>query len=134
MSTSRTKNSIRNIFWVYFNTFISLILNFANRTIFIHYLGIEFLGINGLFGNILTILSLADLGFGTAMAYSYYKPIAEGDTEKVVALNCFLQEIIQIYCISYFYCRDTFNSVFEVYSKYGNRNRTLKYILFININ
>lgn len=102
MSTSRTKNSIRNIFWVYFNTFISLILNFANRTIFIHYLGIEFLGINGLFGNILTILSLADLGFGTAMAYSYYKPIAEGDTEKVVALNCFYKKLYRYIALAIF--------------------------------
>lgn len=93
MSESRTKNSVRNIFWVYCNTFITLILNFVNRTIFIRYLGIEFLGINGLFGNILTILSLADLGFGTAMAYSYYRPIADENTEKIIALNCFYKKV-----------------------------------------
>ena len=95
MDSSRMKNSIRNIFWVYFSTAVSLVLSFISRTIFIRYLGVEFLGINGLFANVLTVLSLADLGFGTAMAYSYYKPIADNDTEKIIALNCFYKKI---YC------------------------------------
>ena len=36
--------------------------------------------------NILGILSVAELGVGTAISYSMYKPIAEKNTEKVIAL------------------------------------------------
>ena len=93
MSEGRTLRSVKNIYWGYLNTVINLILNFVNRTVFIRILGIEYLGINGLFSNILAMLSLADLGFSTAMAYSYYKPIAEDDKEKIAALNSFYRRI-----------------------------------------
>ena len=54
------------------------------------------LGLNGLFSNVLSLLCLADLGFGTAMAYSYYKPIAENDTKKIAALNKFYSKVYLI--------------------------------------
>ena len=93
MAEGRTLKSVKNIYWGYLNTFINILLSFVNRTFFIRILGVEYLGINGLFSNILTMLSLADLGFGTAMAYSYYKPIAENDEQKIAALNRFYKKI-----------------------------------------
>lgn len=86
MAESRTKNSIKNIISNNIYQFLNIILNFITRTIFIKTLGEQFLGLNGLFTNILSILSLAELGIGTAMLYSMYKPIAENDERKLAAL------------------------------------------------
>lgn len=60
--------------------------------IFIRTLPIEYLGINGLFTNLLAMLSLAELGVGSAIVYSLYKPLAEKDTETVKALMRLFQK------------------------------------------
>lgn len=90
----RTKNSIRNIASGIGGQVISQMINFINRTVFIYALGQEYLGVSGLFTNILSILSLAELGVGSAIIYSMYKPIAEDNKEKVKAL-------MQLYAKSY---------------------------------
>ena len=76
---SRTKNTTKNVLSGLTNKVILLLLSFVSRKVFINYIGVEYLGINSLFANILTILSLADMGFGIAMSYSYYKPLANRD-------------------------------------------------------
>lgn len=72
---------------------ISIILQFVGRTVFINTLGIEYLGINAMFYNILMLLSLADLGFGSAIVYGMYKPLAENDTDAVIALMTYYKKI-----------------------------------------
>lgn len=52
-------------------------MTFVSRTIFIKVLGAEFLGLNGLFTNILSILALSELGIGSAISFYLYRPIAE---------------------------------------------------------
>ncbi len=85
---SRTKNSIRNIISGVINKSINIIFPFVVRTIFIQKLGSEFLGLNSLFVSILQVLNLTELGFGSALVYSMYKPIAENDTDKInILLN-----------------------------------------------
>lgn len=59
---------------------------FVSRTVFVYVLGAEYLGVNSLFTDILTVLSFAELGIGNAMVYSLYKPLAEKDTEKIKSL------------------------------------------------
>lgn len=56
------------------------------RTAMIYFLGVEYLGLNNLFTSILQVLSLVELGVGTAMVFSMYKPIAEDDTVSICAL------------------------------------------------
>ena len=80
---SRLSMTVRNAFWSYFSMIASLAIQFVSRTVFIHYLGKDYLGINGLFSSILGVLSFAELGIGTAMNFSLYRPVAEGDTEKI---------------------------------------------------
>ena len=63
-----------------------MFLNFITRTVFIKTLGESYLGINGLYNNILTVLSLSDLGIGTAIIFKLYKPIEEKDEDRIVAL------------------------------------------------
>lgn len=83
---SRIFNSIRNTGYAFLSQGLSSILAFITRTVFINTLGRNYLGINGLFSDILTLLSLAELGVGTAIIYSMYKPFAEKDEKKVAAL------------------------------------------------
>lgn len=83
---SRTKNAGKNITSAFLNKIAILILTFVSRKVFIQFIGIEYLGINSLFANILTLLSIADLGIGTAMNVRLYKPIAENDKEKISAI------------------------------------------------
>ncbi len=69
MSTNRTRSSIKNSSTALLGQAITIILNFAVRTFFIKTLGAAYLGINGLFTNILSVLSFAEIGFGTAIIY-----------------------------------------------------------------
>ena len=83
--SSRLKMTAKNAFWSYFSMIASLLLQFISRTVFIHYLGEGYLGINGLFSNVLGVLSFAELGIGTAINFSLYKPVATHDTERIKA-------------------------------------------------
>ena len=93
---SRTANSKRNIFWGAVQKFVAMFAPFAVRTIMIKTIGAEYLGISGLFTSILSALSLAELGIGTAIVYSMYKPIADGDTPAVCALLNMYRKIYRI--------------------------------------
>ncbi len=93
---SRTKNSIRNSSISIITQVLTIIMDFVVKTIFIYILGSEYLGINGLFSNIITLLSLADLGIGVAIPYSLYKPLADGDTKKISVLMKFYRNVYNI--------------------------------------
>ena len=98
-SSSRIYNSVKNIVLGIGNQIIILILTFISRIVFVKVLGAEYLGINGLFSNVLTILSVAELGLGSAIIYSMYKPLAEGNKEKVSALMNYYKKIYNIIAI-----------------------------------
>ena len=83
---SRTENSLKNMATGLLGQTVTLALQFVYRTIFIQILGLTYLSVNGLFANILTIFSFAELGVGQAIVFSLYKPIAQNDTEKIRAL------------------------------------------------
>jgi O-antigen/teichoic acid export membrane protein len=85
-SVSRTKYAAKNTFFSASAFLLKLIINFVARGIFIRFFGIEYGGLNNLFANILGLLSLAELGIGSAIVYSLYKPVAENDTEKIKTL------------------------------------------------
>ena len=97
---SRTVNAKKNAVSAIGNKIILLILTFISRKFFIIYIGVEYLGINGLFSNILTLLSMADLGLGTAMNVSLYKPISENDTRKITALLNYFKTLYRIIAIA----------------------------------
>ena len=100
MVTSRTVNSLKNTGISLSVQIVCILLSFIGRTVFIKQLNIEYLGVNGLFSNILTLLSLAELGIGTAITYMMYKPIADNDTEKIAALNNLYRQVYN--CIGLF--------------------------------
>ncbi|MDO4622106.1 MAG: oligosaccharide flippase family protein [Eubacteriales bacterium] len=73
----------------------NILLSFICRIIFVRLLSAEYLGVNGLFSNILSMLSLTELGIGTAMVYALYKPVACNDKKKISA-------IMKVYKKAYF--------------------------------
>lgn len=96
MLSSRTKKSIVNIFAGTGYQIFSIFLNFLSRSIFIHILGNRYLGIDSLFSNVLSILSLAELGIGSAMVYCMYEPLAKHDYDKLASLAQYFKKIYRI--------------------------------------
>ena len=86
MEQSRTKNVIQNISTGMIIQILNKLLAFVVRIFFIQILNTEYLGVNGLFTNILKMLSFAELGIGTAIIYNMYKPVAENNQEKIKSL------------------------------------------------
>lgn len=95
MEESRTQNTVKNVKTGAIVQLVNKLMSFAVRTIFIMMLNTEYLGVNGLFTNILTMLSFTELGIGTAIIFNMYKPIAEDDKEKIKSL-------MRLYKKSYF--------------------------------
>lgn len=80
---SRVQQAAKNIFFGYISNIVILVMGFLQRTVFIAVLGRTLLGVNGLYTDVLSMLSLAELGIGTALNYSLYKPVANHDYEKI---------------------------------------------------
>ena len=93
MENSRLKNSALNFASGFLGRVLTILLNFVVRTIFIYCLNEAYLSVNGLYSNILTVLSLAELGFGSAMVYRMYAPVAVKDYQKTAALLQFYKKI-----------------------------------------
>lgn len=92
----RTKKAILNIGSNFIVQMIKTIFSFLTRTIFIYSLGKEALGLNGLYTNILSMLSLAELGIGTAINFSLYEPLAKKDEKKISALMSFYKKSYRV--------------------------------------
>lgn len=86
MNNSRTKASILNSISASATQILNLIMSFFVRLCFIKILGEQYLGLNGLFTNVLSILSFTELGIGAAITFSLYKPLAESDVDQISAL------------------------------------------------
>lgn len=72
-----------------FGLFLKLyqtLLPFVMRTVMLHTLGVEYLGLNSLFTSVLQTLSIAELGISGAITFSMYEPIARRDTQRVCSL------------------------------------------------
>ena len=86
MATSRSEYVMKNASIALVMQILKNVLSFIGRTVFVYVLGAEYLGVNSLFTEILTVLSFAELGIGNAMVFSLYKPLAEKDNEKIKSL------------------------------------------------
>ncbi|MDO4963796.1 MAG: polysaccharide transporter [bacterium] len=100
----RTNNTIKNSIASTISSIVTMLLGFISTAFFIRILNVEYLGLNGLFSNILTMLSFFELGIGSAIIYNLYKPIADNDIEKVKSLMHFYRKAYNIIAISVFIC------------------------------
>ena len=99
---TRTKQSIKNIITgIGSQIFIAIVSFFTTRIIKVT-LGFEYLGLNGVFNNIMSLLSLTELGIGSAIVFALYKPLAENDTKLISILMTFYKKAYRIVGITVF--------------------------------
>lgn len=98
----RTENSIKNSIANVICSILIMIINFVSQTYFIKLLGAEYLGINGLFTNILSILGIVELGIGSAITYNLYKPVAQNDKPTIKSIMKFYKKAYNTISITIF--------------------------------
>lgn len=92
----RKKNSVKNMIASFASNIVTIIIGLIAQAIFIKILGTEYLGLNGLFSNIISMLAIVELGVGNAIIYNLYKPIAENNIEKIKSLMQFYKKSYRI--------------------------------------
>ena len=126
----RTSYSIKNSITSIVGNSISFIIAFISQAIFIRILGAEYLGLNGLFTNILSMLSIFELGIGNAIVFHLYKPIAEHDEYKISSLMNFYKKAYNIISLLIL----TFGLLLIPFLKYFTKDVTIDvniYIVFV---
>lgn len=93
MNFNRSKNSARTFVFGVICKIITILGPFATRTIIIYKLGTEYVGLTSLFTSVLSILSISELGIGSAITFCLYKPVANDDRDTVRALLCLLRKL-----------------------------------------
>ncbi len=111
----RTNYTIKNGIVGLISQFINLIFGFVLRAYFIQVLSSEYLGLNGLFQDLLSILSVSELGIGSAITFALYQPIFENNQDKITALFNFYKKayrIVSIFIFAAALCISPFIQVF----------------------
>ncbi|SCJ33035.1 lipopolysaccharide biosynthesis protein [uncultured Clostridium sp.] len=127
----RTKNSMKNIYISILTQIIITLLGFISRKIFIDSLGTEYLGVNGLLTNVLSMLSLVEGGIGTSIVYNLYKPLSKNDESRIIALVQLYKKIYGILAIVIFGLSLTLYPFLGVLMKDGNVITSINIIYFI---
>lgn len=92
----RVQSAVKNIAFGQIGNLITQLLNFVLRTVFIAHLGDTLNGVNALYTSILSVLSMAELGIGTALNYSLYKPVAGKDYETIKSYMRFYKKAYRV--------------------------------------
>lgn len=93
---SSSKIVIKNSMIGMLSQMCSMIIGFISQRLFLRYLGLEVVGINGVIGDTLGFLAFAELGVGTAITYRLYKPLAQDDKQELSLLMQLYQKLYQI--------------------------------------
>lgn len=91
MRKSRLDNSMINSFIGVGTQILNMLLGFVLQAVFIRTLGATYLGLRGLYSNILQVLSFTELGIGTAVTFSLYKPLSSGNEQKIIQIMNFFR-------------------------------------------
>lgn len=102
MQASRTKNTILNSSFGVLTKLVTVIVSFVSRTVFIRVLGVQYAGVSTVFTDILTVLSFAELGIGSAITFALYKPLAENDNDKIASLMAVYKKVYRIIALVVF--------------------------------
>ena len=129
----RTKNSLKNMYIGIFTQIIITLLGFISRKVLFDSLGESYLGVNGVLTNILSMLSLVEGGIGTSIVYNLYKPLAEDDKEKTIALIQLYKKLYFILCILVFILSLAIYPFLGILMKDNEAisNLTLVYFIFV---
>lgn len=96
MKSERKKSSFKNMITAVSSNVLTIIVGLVAQAVFIKILGSEYLGLNGLFSNVISMLGIVELGMGSAIIYNMYKPIAENDYEKIKSLMQFYKKSYRV--------------------------------------
>lgn len=120
----------------FLGTGVGLILPFAVRTVLLYRYGTEYLGLNGVFQSIISVLNLAELGFSSSIVFSLYKPIAENDDDTVNAYLAYFRKIYigigLIICIAGFASLPFLHFFIKDPTMPGNLNCYIWYLFFLS--
>ena len=104
MANSRTDNVIKNSGASMIYRIIYLVIHFVMRTVFIRLLGKEYTGISSLFTDILSVLSLVEMGLDASMVFSLFQPLAAGDEKKIAGLMNFYRRAFTLIGVAVMAC------------------------------
>lgn len=113
---------------------LTISFTFVNRTLFIYVLGEQYLGINGLYSNILSVLSLADLGINSVLMFFLYEPLVHKDERKISTLIAYFRKIYYVIALVVFFvgiCLIPFLQYLVNGSNLNNTELVLYYVLFL---
>lgn len=127
----RTKNSIKNIIVTMIGQFVGIILQFVSRKVFITMMSSSLLGVNSIFANILSILSLAEMGIGTTITFSLYKPLSLGDKEEIKSIMRFYRDVYRIIALIVSILGIGIVFFFPLFIKENIQNLYLYYFLYL---
>lgn len=135
MNHSRSKIALKNAIYAILMQIFSIFISFISRTFFINYLGKKYLGLNGLFSNILSLLSFAELGIGISIVYFLYKPLYDKNEKKIAAYMNLYKKSYRIISIIVFSMGLLILPFLKYFIKniesYNNINIHLIYFLFL---
>ncbi len=129
----RTENSLKNISIGILSQIVIVILGFVSRKVFIDSLGVEYLGLNGLLTNVITMLALVESGIGTSIVYFLYKPLAEKDKPRIIALIQLYKKAYKVIASIVFVLSMALYPFLEILIKDGDSlsHLTIVYLLFV---
>ena len=131
----RIQHTIKNIVFGYIGNLSSTVLGFILRTVFIQKLDETLLGVNGLYTGVLSLLSMAELGIGTALNFSLYAPVAQKNYDKIKSYMQFYKKVYRIIGLIVAVLGITLIPFLKFFIKdpgnYGIRELTLYYLIFL---
>ena len=129
----RTKNSIKNFILQLIANIISIIFLFASNTVLIKLLGVKYNGLNGLFINIITLLSLLELGMANAITYNLYQYIKNNDTDTIKSIMFFYKKTYRYITLLIFFVGLLIMPFLKliVHDVFANTNIYGAYLLFL---
>lgn len=133
MGVSRSRNVAKNVTVGVIAQLITLVLSVVSRRIFVTFLSAEYLGINGLYSNILSVLALAELGVGSVTQFFLYKPVSENNHSEILQLMRYFRKlytIIAAVILTLGLCLIPFLNV-VVNSELAQNELILYYVLFL---
>ena len=95
----RTRSALRNAYWGIISQIVILFLGFVSRKVFLMILDSSYLGLNSLFTNIISVISLAELGISNAIIYHLYRPLANNDTKEIAKLMNFYKRAYRLIAV-----------------------------------
>lgn len=126
----RTKKSIKNAFFALFSNLLIIVLGVISQAFFLKTLGSEYLGLNSLFTNIISMLCIAELGIGNAIVFYLYKPLHENNIRLINSLMNFYKNAYRVVALIIFIIGILFLPFLHLFI--GNSNLDINiYLVFL---